>query len=183
MEMIGNYWLAVLIGLLIGSSITAAGMYVMGFRRVHRGGKAVAVPELDRRPLRERLRSLRRRFAESELRPRTFNAILVLMVLAVVAGLVQITAFTAAQRACNREFQRTIAERADIAADDNRARKEADQAVADLVRGFLAIPAGAPDGRDRARVLLEQFDTAVTAGTQRQQDNESRRAANPYPRC
>ncbi|MGI5222160.1 hypothetical protein ACQEVO_30310 [Nocardia sp. CA-290969] len=181
--MIGNYWLAVLVGLLIGSAITAAGMYLLGFRRVHRGGKTLAVPALDRRPLAVRWREFRRRIATSELRPLTFRAILALMAVAVIAGLWQNTAFVAEQRRCNDEFQRTIAERAAATADDAVARKENDAAVADLVRGFLAIPIEAPDRREQARILLTRFDDTVTDNQRRQAENERTRAENPYPRC
>ena len=183
MEMIGNYWLAVLIGLLIGSSITAAGMYVLGFRRVHRDGRTLAVPKIDRRPPSVRWRQFRARVAAIELGPRAFKALVGLMAIAVAGGIVQISLFTAQQRACNREFQRTIAERAAATADDAIARKENDQAVAALVRGFLAIPADAPDRRERAVALLGQFDTTMTANEVRQGENERTRAENPYPEC
>lgn len=134
------------------------------FRREPADGKSVLVPEIDRRPF----------------RGKWFRLMVVALFLASTGLLVQ---FTVQQRECNDEFRRTIAERADISVDDNRARKAADRAVAELARGFLSIPEDAPDRQARARVLLERFDTTVTVQEQRQNDNEALRAANPYPRC
>ncbi|WP_280393371.1 hypothetical protein [Nocardia wallacei] len=181
--MISDYWLAVLSGLLIGSAVTAVGMYLLGFRRVHRDGKTLAVPEIDRRPMRQRLHEFRERAASFEITPRVMSGIVALMAAAVLAGLVQNTAFTYSQRRCNAEFQRTISERADIGADDNRARKENDEAVAALVRGFLALSPESPDRREHSRELLERFDRTMIDNAARQAENERKRAANPYPRC
>lgn len=133
------------------------------FRRVRTDGHTVLRPELDRRPL----------------AGPWFRLALVGLFLAATGILVQ---FTVDQRHCNAEFQRTITIRADVGADDNRARKENDQAVAALVRGFLAIEPG-PDAWERSWQLLEEFDRTSTENNARQEDNERRRNENPYPRC
>ena len=182
MEMVSDYWLALLIGLLIGSAITVVGMYLLGFRRVYRGGRTLLVPEIDRRPFLLRWNGFRERFASFELGPRAFTILVGLMALVVVGGLVQNTVFVAEQRRCNREFQRTIAERADIATDDNAARKQQDQAVADLITAFLLIEPG-PDSREQSRAALARYLETFRANDTRQQENARLRAENPYPRC
>lgn len=134
------------------------------FRREPGEGRHLLVPELDTRPF----------------RGKWFRLAIVALFLASTGLLVQ---FTVTQRACNDEFQRTIAERAAATADSESARKENDQAVATLVRGFLSVPADAPDRRERVIALLGDFDRTVTDNAARQRDNELTRAANPYPRC
>lgn len=148
MEMAGDYWLAVAIGLLIGSAITAVGMYALGFRRVHRGGRTLLVPELDRRSPAERWRQFRARFGGAELRPRAFKAIVALMALTVVAGLVQSAVFAYHQRECNEDFVSTSLELRRIAAEDraleaqdDALRNERDDAMTRLVETLVAPPA------------------------------------------
>jgi hypothetical protein len=162
MEMIGNYWLAVAIGLLIGGSITASGMYALGFRRVHRGGRTLLVPEIDRRPLSLRLRQFRERFAAAELRPWAFKAIIALMALAVAAGLVQSTRFAWHQRECNEDFVSTSLELRRIAAEDraleaqdDALRNQRDDAMTALVETLLTPPA--PGERVDSRAALDQW--------------------------
>lgn len=173
--MIGDYWLAVLIGLLIGSAATASGMYFLGFRRVRRGGRTLLVPELDRRPARERWREFRarwgefrRRIAATELHPWTFKAIVCLMAFAVAAGLVQSTAFAWHQRECNEDFVSTSLELRRIAAEDraleaqdDALRAQRDDAMTALVETLLTPPA--PGERVDARAALDRYRTVTHA--------------------
>lgn len=182
-----SYWTALLIGLIAGGAITAGCGYLLGFRRVQRGTRTQLVPELDRRPLRQRITEARRRWrsARARLDPQAVAVVVLVAAMAavVVYGQVQMARFTAAQRACNAEFQRTIIERADIGGDDNKARKDNDQAVADLIGQFLDIPPGAGDSRERTRGLLEAFQRQFNDNNIRQDANERKRVANQYPRC
>ena len=181
MEMINDYWLAVAIGLVIGGAITAVGMYAIGFRRVHRGGKAFAVPELDRRPLGERWRALRERFATAELRPWAFKAIVLLMAVTVIAGLVHSTRFAWHQRECNEHFVSTSLELRRIAAEDraleaqdDALRNEHDDALSVLVETLLTPPA--PGERVDPRAALEQFWTVADAIDARRDQLTAQRA-------
>ncbi|MFE7747318.1 hypothetical protein [Nocardia sp. NPDC057455] len=147
------------------------------FRRVPGGLR----PEIVRNPFREWLQG------------RGFRLLLIVLFVVSTGLIVQ---FTITQRGCNSEFRRTIIERADIAADDNRARRSADAArrendvaVGDLVEALLEIPQG-PEGRDQPRRLMTDFRTRYAANIARQdadqarqESNESRRSANPYPNC
>ncbi|MBF6187978.1 hypothetical protein [Nocardia farcinica] len=198
MEMVSSYWLAVLIGLLIGSSITASGMYVLGFRRVRKGDRTLLVPEIDRRPLRVRWREFRARIASSELRPRAFLIIVTLMVLTVVGGLVQNTLFNLHQRECNEEFQSTSLELRQIATRDRELenrddllRNLRDDLLSDLVKALAEPPPPFDDGAEGRR-LLQEYNTAVARlDLQRDQliaeraELERQRRAQPKPeeRC
>ncbi|MBF6254388.1 hypothetical protein IU414_06680 [Nocardia farcinica] len=198
MEMVSSYWLAVLIGLLIGSSITASGMYVLGFRRVRKGDRTLLVPEIDRRPLRVRWREFRARIASSELRPRAFLIIVTLMVLTVVGGLVQNTLFNLHQRECNEEFQSTSLELRQIATRDRELenrddllRNLRDDLLSDLVKALAEPPPPFDDGAEGRR-LLQEYNTAVARlDLQRDQliaeraELERQRRAQPEPeeRC
>ena len=195
MQMIGNYWLAVLIGLAIGSAVTASGMYVLGFRRVHRGGRTLLVPEIDRRPLAVRLQGIRARLSALDpRRPRAFVALVILMTLAVVGGLVQNTVFTYRQRDCNADFQSTSLELRRIAAEDrdlekldDELRNERDDATTVLYRAFLT-----PGDRSTAIAALDHFLTTAHAIdirrdqlTAERAELERQRQAQPAPegRC
>lgn len=152
------------LGLALSSFITGVlvGQFVR-FRRVDTGGRSLLKPELDKRP-----------FAGP-----WFKVAVVVMFLAAVGLTVHATA---TQRLCNQEFQRTITERAAVAADDNAARKAQDQAVADLIANVLSIEPG-PNSREQSRAALGHYLEQFRANDLRQQENEKRRAANPYPRC
>lgn len=112
-----------------------AGVVVGQFVRFRReepaAGRAVLVPELDRRPF----------------SGKWFRLTLVGLFLAATGLLVQ---FTVEQRDCNSEYQRTITLRADSAA-------ASDKALYDIVNGLLTIPQGSPDGRERVQDLLRQY--------------------------
>ncbi|MGY2019410.1 hypothetical protein [Nocardia gipuzkoensis] len=192
--MITDYWLAVLVGLLIGSSVTASGMYVLGFRRVHRDGRTLLVPQIDRRPLRVRWKEFRERVTSSELRPRTFAAIVVLMALAAAGGLVQNTLFTYHQRECNAEFQSTSLELRRIGTEDRRLealddqlRNERDAALSALIQALIAPPP--PGERIDARALLNSYSSTTRAIDARRDelnaeraDLEQQRRAQPVPK-
>ncbi|MFD3748316.1 hypothetical protein [Nocardia sp. NPDC058633] len=198
MQMIGNYWLAVLIGLAIGSAVTASGMYVLGFRRVHRGGRTLLVPEIDRRPIGVRWRGFRARLAALDpRRPRAFVALVILMALAVMGGLVQNTAFTYHQRDCNADFQSTSLELRRIAAEDralealdDQLRNERDDAMTLMIETLLSPPA--PGQRVDAVAALNTYrSTAHAIDVRRDQltaeraELERQRRAQPAPerRC
>ncbi|MBF6301157.1 hypothetical protein IU459_26965 [Nocardia amamiensis] len=152
------------LGLAAASFITGVlvGQFVR-FRRVDAGDRHLLKPELDRRP-----------FSGP-----WFKAGIAVLFLAAVGLMVHANS---SQRLCNVEFRRTITERADIAADDNAARKAQDQAVADLIAGVLSIEPG-PDSRERSRAALTHYLDRFRANNARQADNERKRAENPYPRC
>lgn len=205
MEMVSSYWLAVLIGLLIGSSITASGMYVLGFRRVRKGDRTLLVPEIDRRPLRVRWRELRARIASSELRPRAFviivtlmGIIVTLMGLTVVGGLVQNTLFNLHQRACNEEFQSTSLELREIATRDRELetrddalRNRRDDLLSELVKALAEPPPPFDDGGESRRLLQEYNAAVIQLDLQRDQliaeraELERQRREQPVPeeRC
>lgn len=86
------------------------------------------------------------------------------------------------QRQCNAEFRQAIIDRSGATADDAKARKENDEAVAVLVTGFLDIAPG-PNARVQSRALLEQYTETIRDNTQRQLANERKRAESPYPNC
>ncbi|MFD3431169.1 hypothetical protein [Nocardia fluminea] len=195
MDMVSDYWIALLIGLLIGSAVTGAGMYVLGFRRVHRGGRTLLVPEIDRRPLAVRWRGFRSRFAALDpRRPKAFVVLLILMTLAVVGGLVQTTLFTYRQRDCNADFQSTSLELRRIAAEDrdlekldDELRNERENATTVLYRAFLTS-----GDRSAAFAALDQFlatDQAINVRrdqlTAERAELERQRQAQPTPegRC
>ncbi|WP_280454769.1 hypothetical protein [Nocardia brasiliensis] len=197
MEMITNYWLAVLVGLLIGSAITATGMYLLGFRRVRRGRRTRLVPELDRRPIRVRWRQFRERLASVELRPRTFTLIVLLMALAVGAGLVQIVSFTMHQRACNAEFRSTSlelrrigTEDRDLENQDDKLRNQRDDAWSDMLE-ILVTPPPPGERVDALGALNRLRATTLAIDVRRDQlyaeraALEQRRRAQPVPdeRC
>ncbi|MBF6363222.1 hypothetical protein IU447_24200 [Nocardia farcinica] len=196
--MVSSYWLAVLIGLLIGSSITASGMYVLGFRRVRKGDRTLLVPEIDRRPLRVRWRELRARIASSELRPRAFVIIVTLMGLTVVGGLVQNTLFNLHQRACNEEFQSTSLELREIATRDRELetrddalRNRRDDLLSELVKALAEPPPPFDDGGESRRLLQEYNAAVIQLDLQRDQliaeraELERQRREQPVPeeRC
>jgi hypothetical protein len=140
----------------------------VSFRRVRAGKHDALKPEFDPHPFGGRWRGGLFRVA--------------LTAMFVVATTFTV-AFSVQQRGCNEEFQRTIVERAAVTTDNDRARKENDQAVAALVTGFLAITPGSADARARSRELLEQFTQTMADNNSQQEGNERRRAENPYPRC
>jgi len=198
MEMVTNYWLAVLIGLLIGSSITAAGMYLLGFRRVHRNGRTLLVPKIDRRPVGVRWREFRSRLgALDPRRPRMFAVLLTLMALAAAGGLAQNTAFTWHQRDCNAEFQSTSielrrigAEDRTLEAQDDELRNERDDAMTLLVETLLTPPV--PGQRVDALAALNHYrsttheiDVKRDQLTAKRAELEQQRRAQPTPteRC
>lgn len=195
MEMITDYWVAVLIGLLIGSAVTVVGMYLLGFRRVHRDGRTLLVPALDRRPVGQRWHEFCARLgAFDPRRPRTFAALVTLMAVAVAAGLVQNTLFTYHQRDCNAEFQSTSLELRRIAAEDrdlekldDTLRNERDDAMTKLVETLLT-----PGQRVDAVAALDHYrSTAHAIDVRRDQltaqraELERQRQAQPAPeeRC
>lgn len=106
------------------------------------------------------------------------NWIMVCLIVLFVISTLQLAYYTYHQRECNTEFKRVLTERAAISADDNNIRKDNDDAVADLVTGFLSLP---PNSRDAARALLQEYSRRVTANDAKQRANEQQRAKNPYP--
>lgn len=198
MEMVSNYWLAVLIGLLIGGTVTAAGMYALGFRRVRKGGRTLLVPEIDRRPVSVRWREFRGRIKHSEVRPLTLRVIVGLMALVVAAGLVQNTWFNLHQRDCNEDFVSTTLELRQIATRDRELenrddalRNTRDDLMSALVKA-LADPPPLADQQAYTQRLLQDYNTAVAAlDVERnkliaeRKDLEDQRRAQPVPqeRC
>lgn len=154
-EALGMAVASFIAGLLVGQFVR--------FRRIDDGDRRLLKPALDKRP-----------FSGP-----WFKVAVVVMFLAAV-GLTVHT--TTSQRLCNAEFQRTITDRADIATDDNAARKEQDQAVADLIQTFLSIEPG-PDAREESRAALAKYLEQFRANDARQTENARLRAASPYPRC
>ena len=159
----------VLIAALTGFVLGVVVGQLISFRRVHGPGDDERLKvELERHPF------------GGPLSGRVFRIVLVGLFILATAFVVQ---FSVTQRGCNAEFRRTIAERAEVIVDNDLVRKENDQAVYDLVTGFLAIPPGSPDARDRSRALLESFAETTSSNNARQDENARLRAANPYPRC
>ncbi len=197
MEMISDYWVAVLVGLLIGSATTAAGMYLLGFRRVRRGRRTRLVPELDRRPLGVRWRALRERLASAEMRPATFTVIIILMAAVVGTGLVQVVTYTRHQRECNAEFRSTSLELRrisnedrDLEKQDDRLRNERDDAEAAALESLVTPPVpgqrvDALGALNAYRARLQAIDVRRDQLYAERASLEQRRREQPVPdeRC
>lgn len=159
----------VLIAALTGFVLGVVVGQLISFRRVHGPGDDERLKvELERHPF------------GGPLSGRVFRIVLVGLFILATAFVVQ---FSVTQRGCNAEFRRTIAERAEVTVDNDLARKENDQAVYELVTGFLAIPPGSPTARELELELLESFTKTTSSNNARQEEDERLRAANPYPRC
>lgn len=142
-------------GLLVGQFVR--------FRRIDDGDRTLLKPELDKRP-----------FSGP-----WFKVVVIVLFLAAVGLTVH---GTSTQRMCNEEFRRTITLRADIAQDDNQARKLQDQAVAEMVKAVVGTEPSA-EGRAQARAALQLYLEKYESLNDRQAQNELKRAANPYPDC
>ncbi|MFI6368720.1 hypothetical protein ACIBG0_39065 [Nocardia sp. NPDC050630] len=156
-------------------------MYLLGFRRVRRNGRTLLVPTLDRRPFRLRWREFRERITSLEMRPRTFNIIVILMALAAAGGLVQNTMFTYHQRDCNADFQSSSVELRRIGnedraleAQDDELRNERDDAMTALVETLLTPPA--PGQRVDAVGALNHYRATTHAIDVKRDQLNARRA-------
>jgi hypothetical protein len=179
-----NYWIALSVGAVIGAVAMFLAMYSVGFRRVHRGPRTLLVPEWDRRALGERWQSARSRYGDLHLRKKWFHALIAFMTLVIVLSGWQLFTFTSSQRACNDRLWSTIAERAAISEDTERARKENDEAVHTLFTSWLQLAAvPADERRDRSIVALREFESTYAANISTQRENARKRAENSYPKC
>lgn len=177
-----NYWVALLLSFASGAASMGITMYTLGWRRIQCEGKTKLVPEVDHRPLVERLHGVRRQHFSAR---RLFVAFGLLLSLTLAVSTVQLYAFIKEQRGCNSEFKRTVRERADATANNERARADNDQALLVLAEGLLSPHPEMTDQqrRDYTRKILQDFaDTSATV-QERQAQTIQVRIDNPYPRC
>jgi hypothetical protein len=192
--MLGSYWTPLLCGIAAGSVLTGCTMYLLGFRRVQFGERTLLIPELDRRPFRDRWAQFRARLRQSEMTRLVVLCLVLIMASVVVMGGVQLLTFIREQRLCNAEFQNTSIELRRIGTEDrslefqdDELRNTRDDAMTTLVEALVTPPP--PGERIDALALLNNYwNTTHAIDVRRDQLNaeraglERQRRAQPAPK-